>query len=162
MEIEVVGSGSKIRRYVEDMAQFSATKLMPKMKNISVCIQLVPFLLKKEGIYGDCAITEDCTDLIRPKDFVIRVDSRIKLRKMLITVAHEMVHVKQYARGELYDSTIKGMYRWQGKWISKHPDYWDQPWEIEALGRETGIWIHWVSQRKYTKQKWTKCTDPDY
>jgi hypothetical protein len=54
------------------------------------------------------------------------------------TVAHEMVHVKQYAKGELTEQS------WQGKLINPKQEYWDQPWEIEAHGREVGLFIQWA------------------
>ena len=45
----------------------------------------------------------------------------------LTTLAHEMVHIKQFARGEL-DCSLQ---HWKGR---DHSDteYWDQPWEKEA------------------------------
>ena len=45
----------------------------------------------------------------------------------LSTLAHEMVHVKQFARGELSSS----LQHWKGRDHSD-TDYWDQPWEKEA------------------------------
>lgn len=45
----------------------------------------------------------------------------------LSTLAHEMVHVKQFARGEL-DPALT---RWKTKNHSR-TEYWDQPWEKEA------------------------------
>jgi len=46
----------------------------------------------------------------------------------LSTLAHEMVHVKQFAKGELDPS----MSRWKSNKYVDHIDYWDQPWEKEA------------------------------
>ena len=43
------------------------------------------------------------------------------------TLAHEMVHVKQFARGEL-DCSLQ---YWKGRNHS-NTDYWDQPWEKDA------------------------------
>tara|TARA_B110000503_G_scaffold85316_1_gene129716 strand:+ start:805 stop:993 length:189 start_codon:yes stop_codon:yes gene_type:complete len=43
------------------------------------------------------------------------------------TLAHELVHVKQFARGELSDN----LQYWKGKDCSD-TDYWKQPWEKEA------------------------------
>ena len=45
----------------------------------------------------------------------------------LTTLAHEMVHVKQFARNEL-DSALTV---WKGK-DHTNTEYWDQPWEREA------------------------------
>lgn len=46
----------------------------------------------------------------------------------LSTLAHEMVHVKQFAKGELDPC----MSRWKSNRYVDHIDYWDQPWEKEA------------------------------
>lgn len=45
----------------------------------------------------------------------------------LSTLAHEMVHVKQFARGELDENLTY----WKGR-NHGNTDYWDQPWEREA------------------------------
>ena len=45
----------------------------------------------------------------------------------MATLAHEMVHVKQFARNEL-DSALTV---WKGKDHTK-TEYWDAPWEKEA------------------------------
>jgi len=157
MEIIVTGSGCRIREHVEDIARFSAEMLMPKLSpSLFLKIELIPNLLKKEGIYGDCGPDDFSDDFNRPRDFVIRTDSRIDKRKLLLTICHEMVHVKQYARGELYYSSRKSMNRWQGAWIKKDLDYWDSPWEIEAMGRESGLFVRWAKSRKLIKQKWAQ------
>ena len=63
-----------------------------------------------------------------------------------------MVHVKQYARKEL-----KQDYDWLGKTYSpKKVSYWDQPWEIEAHGRETGLFVRWAEANKLGNKKWTQ------
>lgn len=46
----------------------------------------------------------------------------------LANLAHEMVHVKQFARGEL-DSSLT---RWKSNPYCENLEYWDQPWEKEA------------------------------
>jgi hypothetical protein len=67
-----------------------------------------------------------------------------------------MVHVKQYARGELYVGARNAKHRWQGKWMSENVNYWDHPWEIEAHGRESGLFIQYAEQNDYGKYKWTQ------
>ena len=46
----------------------------------------------------------------------------------LSTLAHEMVHVRQFARGELNSS----LSRWKSNKYCDNIEYWDQPWEKEA------------------------------
>jgi hypothetical protein len=35
-------------------------------------------------------------------------------------------------------------------------DYWDRPHEIEAHGRETGLFIRWCEQEGLGHMKWTR------
>ena len=51
-----------------------------------------------------------------------------------VTLAHEMVHVKQLAKGTL--KTVKGVSYWNGRRYSKRTKYLDQPWEIEAFSKQ--------------------------
>ena len=46
----------------------------------------------------------------------------------VVNLAHEMVHVKQFARGEL-DS---GLTSWKSNKYCANIEYWDLPWEKEA------------------------------
>ena len=46
----------------------------------------------------------------------------------VVNLAHEMVHVKQFARGEL-DS---GLTSWKSNKYCANIEYWHQPWEKEA------------------------------
>ena len=117
-------------------------------------IHLINKLDEKDGLSGDC-IWEDNT-CTRPREFTIRINSSQSLQEMLSTIAHEMVHVKQYARGELKDfSRTTNVCKWKGttmEWEKIH--YYDQPWEIEAHGRERGLFIRWFEQSQWKKCKW--------
>ena len=66
-----------------------------------------------------------------------------------------MVHVKQYAKNELHEYTMKKGHRYKGEFFSDKLDYWDEPWEIEAHGRETGLFVRWAEKNKLGKRKWT-------
>lgn len=156
MFVYITGSGCRKRELVASMVDYCAQMLMPRIApTISIDIQLVHNLYDKEGVVGDC-IPDDFADANHPRDFVMRIDSKEPLREMLETVAHEMVHVKQFAKGELYQSSRNSKHRWQGQWVNKDPDYWDCPWEIEAFGRQPGLFLRWVAKNNYQKKKWAK------
>lgn len=53
----------------------------------------------------------------------------------LKNLAHEMVHVKQFARGEL----DFGLTRWKSNKYCDNIEYWDQPWEKEARRLQQGL-----------------------
>lgn len=124
------------------------------MKELDIIVHLKN--LDDDESYGYCHADPvgDAERLDRPRTFEIEVHKNMSLRKVLVTVCHEMVHVKQYAKGELYESSRQGKMRWQGKYV-KDMDYWDQPWEIEAAGRETGLFVRWAESEKLANQKWT-------
>lgn len=51
-----------------------------------------------------------------------------------ITLAHEMVHVKQLAKGIL--RAENGVKYWRGKRYSKRTKYMNCPWELEAFAKQ--------------------------
>ena len=156
MLIEVTGGTVNQRKRVESIVYFCINKMMPRMQDLEITVKLKS-LVKKQGAYGFCMADPegDAERLDRPRCFEIEVDNRLTMRKLLETVAHEMVHVKQYARGELYQGVRVNKMRWQGKWLNHNVDYWDQPWEIEAHGREAGLFVRWAEENNLGKQMWT-------
>jgi len=89
---------------------------------------------------GNTTMWED--DNVRPREFTITIEKGMGMRNTLITLAHEMVHVKQYATGELRDYMSSArVQRWRNvKRDWQDVEYWDLPWEIEAYGREKGLY----------------------
>ena len=51
-----------------------------------------------------------------------------------VTLAHELVHVRQLAKGIL-QVTPKGK-KWRGRFYSRRTPYLDQPWEQDAFARQ--------------------------
>lgn len=80
----------------------------------------------------DCLGTttiNDYNEKYLPRDFIIEIDQKQTKDEVLVTIAHELVHVKQYLYKELNDDQSL----WRGK--KYEPDkleYHEQPWEIEA------------------------------
>jgi len=59
----------------------------------------------------------------------------IALLEMAGTLAHEMVHVKQLAKGQMkfLPNEVK---IWKGKKYTKKTKYLDMPWEIDAFSKQ--------------------------
>lgn len=57
------------------------------------------------------------------------------LMTMAGVLAHEMVHVRQLAKGQLVFGKNEAR-TWMGKRYTKKTKYLDQPWEIDALSRQ--------------------------
>lgn len=154
MGITIRGGSRALKADAQRCAEYAAVKLMGKRlaNNCDILIRL-----KNKGMgddYGTC-IWED--DNNRPREFTIEVYANMRKRKIMETICHEMVHVKQFARGEMKD--IMGgasKVRWNGNdYTRETTDYYDLPWEIEAHGRELGLFIRWIESEKRGKERWT-------
>ena len=67
-----------------------------------------------------------------------------------------MVHLKQFAKGEMRDMMTADKTEWLGQSMhSRSLDYYDLPWEIEAHGREVGLFVRWAEAHKLGKRRWT-------
>ncbi len=106
-------------------------------------------LFKDSNSYGNC-VWEDTHR--NPREFTIQLDPNQKISLLLNSLAHELVHVKQWAKGEYYELVSKPkVYKFNGKLVdTQKVDYWDTPWEIEAHGRAIGLVVQWVRKAKLT------------
>ena len=153
MLLHIKGSNKATRKLVESATWFYAEKLLGKrlMGSLEITINLKKNLLTKDGNEGS-AIWED--DSYRPKEFIIELDTTVKIRNLLITLAHEMVHVKQWAKDEMYEYTNKmGLVRFKGEKIHlEETDYWDYPWEIEAYGKQLGLFVRFCEHMGFERE----------
>jgi hypothetical protein len=112
--------------------------------NVEITFKIVPNLQESEGIEGSTS-WEDSNH--KPREFLVELDGDQDINSFILAMCHEMVHVKQYALGEMKD-IFKGPNNlvWKGTKIntlSPNNKYWEQPWEIEAFGREQGLYVMW-------------------
>lgn len=151
------GGTSEQKQLAKSLAEFCLAKLVSKRLNnlLDIRINFSSNLYPKTESYGETAYYED-SDL-PPREFIIDLYSKLKMRSLLETLAHEMVHVKQWATGEMKETknTFITKFR-KHKVNSEKVSYWDQPWEIEAMGREEGLFIQWVEKMNLSKERWTK------
>jgi len=139
ISIEVTGGKKQERKLMHSLAMFCVKKMMPRKKNLLVDIDIRRNLEYHEGLLGGVIDTDDTNT------FEMDICHTMSLRKKLLTVAHEMVHVKQFTRKELTHTTKLAVKSWKGK--NYHDSqYWDCPWEIEAYGRELGLFTMWVEE----------------
>ena len=70
-------------------------------------------------------------------------------RRILTTLAHEMVHTRQYVSYQYISynrKTMQHLIKYDGiKYDLNKVDYWDCPWEIDATGRELGLYIRFIN-----------------
>lgn len=106
---------------------------------------------------GNCS-PHDETDGELPTEFIIELDPRASRDNQLSTLAHECVHIKQFALGEL-DYGDKFIIYKKKKFNLDTVDYWDLPSEIEAYGREVGLLHRYLDHKKENRLKFLSPND---
>ena len=91
--------------------------------------------LKRECLYGQMLCLDSATG---PRFFEIQIHSGLSKWDYLVTLAHEMVHVKQRVTGQ-WGQKASGVNSWYKKEVSPFTKYWDEPWEIDARAWERYI-----------------------
>lgn len=130
MEIEILSRSKALPELLKNAAMFYAKELRIVGSTYKVFVCTDPNL-RKEGSNGICARTGD-------REITVALYSRLSPVKMLSTLAHEMVHVKQMVRGHYRSEPMKygkGVHHyWLGKRVKA--EYIKRPWEREAFRKE--------------------------
>ena len=124
MIVRVTG-GTKYQREVASKVVYWTAKKLGIHRMRTLYIQTV--LSKIKNADGYCSMEDD-----EKRTFTIEVDKTLKLRQLIMTLIHEMVHVKQFARNEMVDYPTNGRYRWKSKTVPQNISYEEMPWEREA------------------------------
>ena len=66
--------------------------------------------------------------------YVVTINSNQPVKDIGITLAHELVHVKQMIRGQLKTNGRSEF--WMGKRYSNKTSYMNRPWELEAFAKQ--------------------------
>lgn len=141
MQTVVKGTTNKrLKKLLATATQYYCDKLLSKRISRNIYIEIV---LKKDlEEQGYCEI-HDYNTLGKARHFLIEIDKQANFKTILTTLAHECVHMKQYAMGELNEN----MSVWRGKKINSDTvPYWDHPWEIEAYGKERGLFTRFIDE----------------
>jgi len=126
MQIIIHATNPEKRALIAVSTRFYQLELGLKKSKYNVEIQFKRGLAKRKGMKG-------CISEIGSRYLLILLDANLKGGALLETLAHEMTHVKQYARGQLRFKKNKAI------WLGKKPrklKYYQRPWEIEAMSKE--------------------------
>ena len=155
MLLNITGSTKTTRNLINSSAWYYAEKLMGKrlMGTLEINIKLVKNMTEKEGCEGSC-IWDEWEDRKTPRSYTIELDSSVSLRNILINLAHEMVHVKQWICGEMYEYVDPNVVRFMKKKVDiSNMNYYDFPWEIEAFGRQLGLFVRMCEEDGLANRK---------
>ena len=145
------GFNTKFKLAMYSMTEFALSRLISSKRlrdNIEINIHL-----NHHSNEGEAMLHED-TNRYRPRSFKIILDHhRMRTHEMtgeertdmewfveiLKTLAHEIVHVKQYVLGELRWRDAGLLYKGVNHDPENLMEYFDLPYEVEAYGREKGL-----------------------
>ena len=117
--------GNITKRQLKAIDYFARSLFSPQLsKHLHIRISY-----RNVNTHWGLTIVDDYNKRGLPRYFIIEVNKNLNERERMMTLAHELVHVRQYAKLELNEE----MNRWHGKFVDadKIP-YIEQPWEIEA------------------------------
>lgn len=145
------GSPSRINPdlAVEALGFFTESLMSKRLcANLKIRLIFKDGLLKKQKLEGTCSWDDDN---LRPREFTVTVDSGLTRPKTLLSIAHEAVHIKQYATGELKYLIRRCACIWRGKEVDDDKPYTELPWEVEAWGRERELFEAFERKRKASR-----------
>ena len=124
MDFLVESRSSKKKKFIEAILPSMVTQLGLSSSRKSLLVRL-----EKDCQGMGYTVPVDIVD-----SYVVIIQPKMSLKDIGLTLAHEMVHVRQLAKGIL--KMQNGVNFWQGKKYSKRTKYLDQPWEKDAFSRQ--------------------------
>lgn len=136
--IEIRGAGRTPKAALLKLAiRYFIRELIPEDTNLKIKLSLVPM---DPDTFALCVRRTDI-----PSNFHLKLRHDASIGMMLRSVAHEMIHVKQYITGQMVDEEHSVI--WDGVHYpvidqekAKYEEQKDLPWEIEAYGRERSLY----------------------
>jgi hypothetical protein len=126
MEFKVDGS-RRNKKFIEAILPSMFNQLKLENSTKAVVIRVADECGTNKGITVDLSEATGC--------YLVVIKPHRNLKEIGLTLAHEMVHVKQLAKGTLKNRK-SGSYIWAGKRYSKNTAYLSMPWEIEAFSKQ--------------------------
>jgi hypothetical protein len=118
--------GSRIRKKQEKALNFFAERLFSSQMigNLHIRVKFVSNSNDHGAVYVD-----DYNVIGQPRYFIMEIAKEDSLNTQIQTMAHEMVHIRQFVRNEINEELTK----WKSRRVNSDVvPYKDLPWEIEA------------------------------
>ena len=119
-----VEAGAKTKQYIESLLPSMITQL--KLDGSRQHLQVI--------VDRDNEHSGQTIPLKGVATILVVIKPTRNLVELGVTLAHEMTHVAQFAKGHL-KPTAKGCV-WKGRLYKANHPYLDQPWEIQAFARQ--------------------------
>jgi len=145
--ILVKGRTRHTKKEIKLAAEFLSNLILKRLShNIHIEIRFIKDKIKNEGCCADIY----CVD--RPQKariFDFEIDNNLSYKATICSIAHELVHARQFARGELSSAHYPPFLLYKGEMINESENrYFDLPYEFEPHAREDDLYYQWLIYRK--------------
>ena len=151
-KISISGGTYKRRKQIKNAARWMLGHLLGirQANHITLVIRLTD-AYKNSNYYGSI-LWEDRN--IKPREFDMELCNHLSDRMLYKTLAHESIHIKQYATGELKDlARLADHCKWKDTLIKSEGKgkipYRSLPWEIEAFENQGKVLREWQQAHGY-------------
>jgi len=151
--------GCRNRQFTKEVKHAAAFMLEQELgkrlfSNVFVRVDVVSGLLQSDGVYGDVQWDDD-ENFMRPREYTIRIHrEHDSSKEFYSTLAHEIIHVRQWAKNEMYEFQRGSGTRFRGKIYDSdnmHED--DYPWEKEAYAKQQKLCDSYLAEYKVSNIK---------
>ena len=143
MVLHMIGTRQVVSVELKGVKMQYEIEASPKTKRFIE--SLLPSMFKQLGLSNskkylfikvdkDIEHAGETVPLLGLDSFIVAIKPTRNVVSLGVTLAHELVHVAQFAKG-----TLKPMPRglkWAGKMYSKKTPYLDMPWEVQAFAKQ--------------------------
>jgi hypothetical protein len=144
IEIEIEGIKEKKQKQLyKDATIFYCTQLFKKDPGYLDIILSFMKAPANMNIHGWCLPETN----YYPKNFYIEIATKLSQEERLRTLAHEMVHLRQYRKNQLQFK--KNQMHWKGQAYiveNEYEMYTSAPWELEAYEMEEVLYNNFITQ----------------
>lgn len=157
MKIRVTGCPTKHQlRHIRKFGRFFAKKFFTPQTSKKILLH-IEVLERKSAMQdiGQMFEMDGTKRFPHQHRICLRPEKSEHLKGFIKALAHEMVHVKQVVKGEMKGLDHRTIFL-NKKVNEDKVHYYDLPWEIEAHGREYGLWNQYRSYLESKKVDKTK------
>jgi hypothetical protein len=132
MEYKIEASNSKTRKFLEALMPSIIDQLGLTNSRKAVLVKVTNEIdTDMEGATYNVELADCYLVLLKAPNRL----SKLSLLNVATTLVHEMIHVRQLAKGMLKFLPNENRI-WMGKRYNKKTHYLDQPWELDAFARQ--------------------------
>lgn len=130
-KLKIKGGSALQKELAKEAVSVAEEVFFRKYRALELIVTIRKFNKDDDGAVGWC-YPEFYTK--SPRHFCIEISKDLKIEQFIKTMFHELTHMRQYAKNELYDCYKRGAFRtiWKNEDFT-NTEYTERPWEIEAL-----------------------------